>query len=870
VRHLEVFDGAEGHSLPGCPFTLPASTSHSTPLIHDILNDGNPHIGIVTYDAELIWITSTGLPLIGHSIRVPPLRVLKKWHDGLQDASPDAELYTTGTVSSPPIASDTDFGRPNEPSVKQPDARRSLLSLRRDLLSESSTKAGQMQRSRRLLAKKSKKDAALEPPPKSLGKKRANAKTEDDDYADEPKSKLGKKAAKIVEDYDDDYDSQDEYEEGDAQDYPHEGDEVDDLVSDDEEVFDVNEGDTVQGKRPEGSAPANAGDEDTGAPPSASSPNATAEDYKVDTANPSDQDHAPLVFPEEEPELIGTPKAPKVELSHDAPLHANCQSLFKSLRGWLFGDDSDDESKMSGDNAYSSDQFRSKDAVLAHALRIQGWKTHAEHFTGAASTGNQDHPDQPSKYVLVDAHIISTPVIGDIDGDGDADIVFAVSYFFDKDHYENPEAHSKIAPDVQLHNYVACGLVAYNLRTRAMLWHIHLDLTTDLTKFRAFLYSNPVLADLDGDGKLETLVGTSVGFIYVVNSDGKVRKGFPLQMGEIQAPITVHDLNGDGQLEIIAADSRHNIAAFHSNGENLWHRHVSGFVSSGITIGDVNGDGQVDVVAATNSGQIWVLNGATGDSISNFPLKAGGPVLAPVTLAKLHDNGRSSLELVFTSHDGYVYVVDGWNGCASKYDIGEHSFGQVLIDDVDGNGKLDLVITTMNGRIIVLGTDTKYHALRTWTSEFQGRNGFAAREGAVGIYALDSTRKRGDISGQSLPFQFTIEDNTRGQGDPRHSALRDGRPYKVKIMLGTSSLLLEASYDKPGTYLVEVPCPGQRQKSVITLQMTTRNGMLYEDSFVVSFHMHFFRTLKLIILAPFLLAASVVFLVRNIKNDLPM
>lgn len=69
-------------------------------------------------------------------------------------------------------------------------------------------------------------------------------------------------------------------------------------------------------------------------------------------------------------------------------------------------------------------------------------------------------------------------------------------------------------------------------------------------------------------------------------------------------------------------------------------------MNSGITIGDVNGDGQVDVVAATNSGQIWVLNGATGDPISNFPLKAGGPVLAPVTLAKLHDNGHPSLELV--------------------------------------------------------------------------------------------------------------------------------------------------------------------------------------------------------------------------------
>ncbi len=58
--------------------------------------------------------------------------------------------------------------------------------------------------------------------------------------------------------------------------------------------------------------------------------------------------------------------------------------------------------------------------------------------------------------------------------------------------------------------------------------------------------------------------------------------------------------------------------------------------------------------------------------------------------------------------------------------------------------------------------------------------GFAAREDAIGIYALDATRKRGDISGATLPFQFKIEDNTRGQGDPRHQALKDGSPYKVR------------------------------------------------------------------------------------------
>ena len=30
---------------------------------------------------------------------------------------------------------------------------------------------------------------------------------------------------------------------------------------------------------------------------------------------------------------------------------------------------------------------------------------------------------------------------------------------------------------------------------------MHLDLTTDDTKYRAYIYSSPTVADLDGDGK---------------------------------------------------------------------------------------------------------------------------------------------------------------------------------------------------------------------------------------------------------------------------------------------------------------------------------------------------------------------------------
>lgn len=55
---------------------------------------------------------------------------------------------------------------------------------------------------------------------------------------------------------------------------------------------------------------------------------------------------------------------------------------------------------------------------------------------------------------------------------------------------------------------------------------------------------SPSVADLDGDGKLEVVVGTSVGFLYALNGhDGSNREGFPLQMGELQAQVNLYNLS---------------------------------------------------------------------------------------------------------------------------------------------------------------------------------------------------------------------------------------------------------------------------------------------------------------------------------------
>ena len=50
-------------------------------------------------------------------------------------------------------------------------------------------------------------------------------------------------------------------------------------------------------------------------------------------------------------------------------------------------------------------------------------------------------------------------------------------------------------------------------------------------------------------------------------------------MGDIQAQVAVGDINGDGALELVAADAKGNVAAFTAQAEELWERHVASLVA---------------------------------------------------------------------------------------------------------------------------------------------------------------------------------------------------------------------------------------------------------------------------------------------------
>ena len=75
----------------------------------------------------------------------------------------------------------------------------------------------------------------------------------------------------------------------------------------------------------------------------------------------------------------------------------------------------------------------------------------------------------------------------------------------------------ELDPGIDMSKYVGGAVVVFDLRLRRVKWQQHLDLSTDSTPYRAYIYSAPVLVDLDRDGKLEVVVGTSAVRTYVQN-----------------------------------------------------------------------------------------------------------------------------------------------------------------------------------------------------------------------------------------------------------------------------------------------------------------------------------------------------------------
>ncbi len=207
---------------------------------------------------------------------------------------------------------------------------------------------------------------------------------------------------------------------------------------------------------------------------------------------------------------------------------------------------------------------------------------------------------------------------------------------------------------------------------------------------RVFSYSSPVLADLDGDGIREIVVGdhsltAGNGAVHVLKNDGTLLDGWPRYTAQwIYGPPAVGDIDGDGNPDVAVGDQvlsgapASRVYAWNAAGNNLsgWPTNLIWSINNQIILADLDGDDEIELMWDDNTGEGKYLGyNSDGTVMAGWPLLVAGgstffinPFIADVNDDGITDISGGALDMA-GNYDFSIYLWDA--GAAFNPDINE-------------------------------------------------------------------------------------------------------------------------------------------------------------------------------------------------------
>jgi outer membrane protein assembly factor BamB len=278
----------------------------------------------------------------------------------------------------------------------------------------------------------------------------------------------------------------------------------------------------------------------------------------------------------------------------------------------------------------------------------------------------------------------------------------------------------------------------------------------------------PRVADLEDDGNLEVVIGggnemPAFGVVMAMDATtGAIRWSAPGD-AELYSSPALLDVNRDGvkdvfvggrQATLVAVDGARGNVLWNFNDVNPMRDNFSYDFYTPVVIPDQTGDGIPDLLVANGGddgipphearppGGLGVVSSVDG-SIVAFALVPDGQetYMSPILLP---DDGAASPTILFGT-GGETWAGALWETSLSAVMAGDLSGARKLVSgsskgmiappalaDLDGDGRLDIIVATFDGRLIALSGATKQII---WERDFDGYESFTTP--ALGFFDGD-------------------------------------------------------------------------------------------------------------------------------------
>ena len=281
-----------------------------------------------------------------------------------------------------------------------------------------------------------------------------------------------------------------------------------------------------------------------------------------------------------------------------------------------------------------------------------------ENVGSAASPSYEEKTGTASPFDGLDVGSRGKPALADVDGDGDLDLVVGETYFLN--YYEN--VGSAASPSYEAVTGTANPFNGIYLING---------------------YSAPALADLDGDGDLDLVVGELNGLLYYYENVGSAASPSyvavtgsdspfdGIDVGSRSAP-ALGDVDGDGDLDLVVGDYRNGVLFYLENvgsaaspsyvavtGSDSPFDGIDVGSKSAPAFGDVDGDGDLDLlVGANNRFLYYYVNFAPthAPTLAPSPLPTT-PAPSPLPTTRIDDDDDDDDAMSVAT---ILFAASGW------------------------------------------------------------------------------------------------------------------------------------------------------------------------------------------------------------------